>query len=211
MMLRAIAIYERDEEDGSFTLIKSAKKEPDTLFFKNTVISDFEKMSLQKMMGKDEFLSSDGIMADKSNQEYYYMQWIPERRHLLVVMSARVLDKSEACYLLININHVDVRSDKVKTTLNDIVVNPIGYTGRDIFTQAILQNVNDLKVVAINTKNLVMERGVRIQTLDEKSEDLFASSVEFKERAEELKNSYTCCGGVKNAINNTANKMRIVK
>lgn len=209
-MLRAIAVYEYNDEAEEFKPIKTAIK-PGTLFFPNHTLSDFENTTLPKLKENDRLMSGYKMFDDKCDQEFYYVQWIPERKHLLVAISERELFDAEPRYLLININHADVRSDKVKTTLTDILRNPIGYTGRDIFTQAILHDVNDVKAIAINTINMLLERGERVQTLVEKSERLYVSSVEFQGRAEELKNSFSCCGNAKNTIKTAANKLRIVK
>ena len=209
-MLRAIAIYEYNNEDESFKSIDVAVK-PGTLFFPNNALSDFEQTTLPKLQENGRLMSGDKMFDDKCGEEFYYLQWIPERTHLLVVISERELFEMEPHYLLINVNHVDVRSERVRTTLNDILRNPLGYTGRDLITHSLLEDVGELKALAINTKNLVMERGERVETLAEKSERLYVSSVEFQNRAEELKNSFSCCGGVRNSIKTATDKLRIVK
>lgn len=207
-MLRAIAIYER-KEDGAFVQVQAVQK-PGTLFFPNNDLRNFEQTMLPKLAHNAELLSGEKMFSDKCNEEFYYADWIPERNRLLVVISERELFDVEPRYLLININHVDQRADKVDTTLQDILRNPLGYTGRDIFTQALMRNVEDLKVVVLNTKNVLLERGEKIENLNEQAERLFASSVEFRERSQELKDSYTCCGGVKNYVKDTTDKLRVV-
>lgn len=207
-MLRAIAIYDR-KDDGEFDQVQAAQK-PGSLFFSNTALSDFKKTILPQLVKDEKLFSGEKMFSNKCEEGFYYADWIPETNHLLVVISERELFDVEPRYLLINVNHVDQRSDKVATTLLDILRNPLGYTGRDILTEALKRNVDDLKVEVINTKNILLERGSKIENLNEQSERLFASSVEFRERSEELKDSYTCCGGVKNYVKESTDKLRIV-
>lgn len=207
-MLRAIAIYQLNDE--GFVRDKAEIK-PGTYFNPNEALTNFEKETLPKFVDDQKLLAETSMYSDKSKDgEFYYLQWLPERNRLLLIISQKELFEKEPRYLLINVNHVDQRGDKVKTTLKDILVNPMGYTGMDLLTHAVRKDVEELKVVVLNARNTLLERGEKVETLEAQSARLFTASKEFRDRSEELKNSFTCCGGVQNTVNEAVEKIRVI-
>ena len=87
--------------------------------------------------------------------------------------------------------HILIRPDTVKASLDDIIANPQAFTGKDILIGRI-QGGNK-EIIAIMQKNIdmVIKRGEDLENLKEKAIHLNESAINFEDKAKKLN---TCCG-----------------
>lgn len=111
---------------------------------------------------------------------------------ILVISSRTKLDPFEKGNLFRNIQHVYLRPDSVKTTLDDIIANPLGYTGRDILIGRIHKELDEVMVVMHDNIEKTIKRGESLDELESKALNLSEHSLEFKKTAERLNSG--CCG-----------------
>jgi hypothetical protein len=194
-MLRAVAIYELSEEDQQFKLVKFAKARQG--FFAANDLETFEAKTLPEIT-RD--LSAEKLYNKKIDDGFHYASWTPETRHLHVAISSRELTELAPYYLLINVRHVDERGEKLRATLDDIRLNYIGYIEHDILIKGTQDQLAAVRAQLLKNMEAALRRGELLENLEAKTEDLTESSKKFKLQATELKNSYTCCGGVKSAL-----------
>ncbi len=193
-MLRLVGIYELNPEENSFQVVQVSKPKG---FFQTREQEVFEEKILPEIM-KD--LSSGKVYNKPLDSCFHYARWTPATRHLHVVISTRELTEAAPYYLLTNVRHVDERPKKVRATLEDIRLNYIGYIENDILIQDTKDELKAVKAQLIKNVEAALRRGELLENLETKTEDLTESSKKFKLQATELKNSYTCCGGVKSAF-----------
>lgn len=207
-MLRAIAIYERNEQDGTFTR-KEAVEKPGTFFIPNRDLKYFESFTLHQLNNNEEILSGEvmftakrepvkgflSVFYDANDTEYYYGKYIPETNHLLILISKNPLLDLEPHFLLINTNHADqgrLGSDSITTILR----NPIGYIAKDRLPDVVRQGIEKAKMIAIKAKAAAGMRGEAVSEAQDKTEMLYQKSDTFKLSAKDIDVGYTCCGGV---------------
>lgn len=207
-MLRAIAIYERNEQDGTFTR-KEAVEKPGTFFIPNRDLKYFESFTLHQLNNNEEILSGEvmftskrepvkgflSMFYDANDTEYYYGKYIPETNHLLILISKNPLLGVEPHYLIINTNHVD-QNRLGNTSLATIIQNPIGYLGKDRLPDIVRQGIEKTKMIALKAKAAAGMRGDAINEAQEKTEMLYQKSEPFKLNTKDIDVGYTCCGGV---------------
>jgi hypothetical protein len=112
---------------------------------------------------------------------------------MCVVVSERKLYSPEPAFLLKNVYNVDQRYDLVKTSLEDIICNPQGYTGRDLQTRAILLDLKKTKATAQGVMESLIARGELLEDIDLKADKLATATDTFKLKAETL-NKSSCLG-----------------
>lgn len=207
-MLRAIAIYDRNEQDGTFTRKEAAEK-PGTFLIPNRDLKYFESFVLHQCNNNQDLLSGDviftskrepvkGILSmfyDANDTEYYYGQYIPEEKYLIILISTRELFDKDSDMLFRNVNNI-YQNRIPNTTLATILTNPIGGLGRDMLLHETRKNIAETKKIALKAKAAAEVRGEEIQTLSNNADDIFDKSQTFKLRTKDLEPSYTCCGGV---------------
>lgn len=207
-MLRAIAIYERNEQDGTFTR-KDAVEKPGTFFIPNRDLKYFETFTLHQLNNNQEILSGEvmftakrepvqgflSIFYDANDTEYYYGKYIPETNHLLILISKKPLMGVEPHYLIINTDHVDQKL-LGDITFSNIIQNPIGYTGKDRLPDIVRKEIEKTKVIALKAKAAAGMRGEQINELQDKTEMLYQKSDTFKLDSQKVETHYDCCGGV---------------
>lgn len=180
-MLNAIAIYNLN--DGS--RVKYAQVSQSRLFPIND-LENLEKNTLPKareeIRDKTLFFSSDG--------EYHYFRRLKKDETVMAICSKKRLDREEVNYLFRNIEHIQVRPDIVKTSLQDIIRNPLGYTGRDLQLGRIQAELDEVKEITLKNIEGLIERSERLEDLEVKSDLILLNSKKYKEDAAKLNR---CC------------------
>lgn len=123
--------------------------------------------------------------------DYLYKARIKSADTIFVISSKYELDPSEKAFLFKNMEHILIRPDTVKKSLDDIIANPQGFIGRDL----LIGNIQDemKEVIAVMQKNidLVIKRGASLEDLKEKAIHLNESAINFEDKAKKLN---SCCG-----------------
>tara|TARA_R110000868_G_scaffold116452_4_gene310060 strand:- start:233 stop:829 length:597 start_codon:yes stop_codon:yes gene_type:complete len=198
MFLRAVAVYEKNKDD-QYMPVKSASDS----IYKKSYLRTFEQDSLPAILDQ---LASNQLYANQSGRYFHYAKYNADTGHICVLVSERELHDVEPHYLLINVNHVDQRSRVVNTSLDDIVKNPLNYTGKDIQLGGVKEQVAATKVVLLKTVEGVLERGERLEILEEHTVRLVASSEEFRKSATALNSG--CCGQYVPSVSSITNKFK---
>lgn len=192
-MLRAVAVYEFNDEENKFSLIKSSKIKSG--FFAPRDLEQFEE-NILPIITKN--LVPDKIYNKPFASNFHYAKWTPETKHLQVVIASRELKETAPGWLLINVRHVD--EETVKATLDDIRVNYIGYIADDILIKRRKDQVAAVKAELIKNMEAALLRGQILEQLEPEALDLKENSIKLGAEATDLKNSYTCCGGARSML-----------
>lgn len=234
MRIRAVGIYE-DSNRGY--QVRFADDDDQYLNrFRRSILLRFLKTAGVTTGNVDEKYYNNTVhVINKFDDHHYYFQLNSATKHVLVVVSENKLNHIEANMLLANINFVDQESMKlgkdgdvntgcteqdmqkayVEPKLLEIKTNPVGYNSRGTrFNTYKIDKVREemVKVKDQMKKNieLVLERGEKIEELVQQSALLAESSRQFRRGAEDLRDSMTCCGGVRTSIRHAGQKLRII-
>lgn len=200
MKIYGIAVYsDLRAERGRFQKLQSSPAGSGGLFSSN-VLENLEKRSLPRLPepGAMEaetpyYFVSEGehhyIMLSKSN----YVLAIVSRQSLVADTSKEQCEQDlKALFRLFhNIEHAYIRPLSVNTTLDKIVANPLGYIGKDLLISKVSDQIQEVKMIAMDNMEKLLERGEKIEALFPKTVQLEESSLEFKKRAEDL--NRRCC------------------
>lgn len=203
-MLHALGIY--IQTDVGLEKVQSAQQEKSNpssfAFFQN------EQKPLNQLENIENVLHEEGESSNlkfyaimqpnkvyrcKTSKEYDYLYKIRIKSTdaIFVISSKYELDPSEKAFLFKNMEHILIRPDTVKKSLDDIVENPLAFTGRDI----LIGNIQDemKEVIAIMQKNIdmVIKRGEDLENLKEKAIHLNKGAIDFEDKARKLN---SCCG-----------------
>ena len=185
MEITAIAIYDLNNlENGLPKKLQQAPKSNSITLFQSDYLKNFEEITLKSLT----LPKSGGIFWLNINNEYHYMQELPDHR-LAVIISRKDLHPNEdqaVNYLLINIKHAFIRPNAVNTTIDQIQASPLLYINKDLHTGTILKNIEETKAVAMNNIDKILERGEKLTDLQKKTVDLKEDAFEFRRRAEDL-------------------------
>jgi len=182
-MLNAIGIYSdcRDQKSGAFQRINSSPHYKGGLFASNP-LANLEKNSLTQL---PQVLESNTLYSYHVNDEYHYILQ-SSGKFLMTIASRKEVFPQELSFLFKNIEHVQIRPASVKATLDDIVANPMGYIGKDILIKKVLQDVEELKVLALQDMDKMLDRGKKLEDLYPRVVKLNQESLKFKQGAEKL-------------------------
>lgn len=139
-------------------------------------------------------MSPDKIYLVKKPREFNYLCKLSLSKAVVVIASKKALDETEQLFLVKNIAHTIVRPGSINNvTIQKILENPLGYTGKDILITAV-QDKNK-KVIQIAHDNIkkVIDRGEKLESIEEKAIQLHVDSQKFENSAKKLNSS--CCGG----------------
>lgn len=194
-MLRAIATYASPSMESTTKpkILKSAQQDKQTLLFASNQLSNFEENTLPKILNKLRMLNEDSRTYSEefySKDEYQYVTKMPWDNFFMVICSQKKLTPSEVGYLFINIRHAQVRSELVKLTLNDIILNPIGYTGKDRQLGQILADTEQLKYTIMEALDKALQNKDKLDELVLKTEELKINSIQFNRQTKKLNR---CC------------------
>jgi hypothetical protein len=171
-MIYAIAIYNLNQirNNGSFRKMNSAKQAQDSSsHFRYDPFEQLDKDTLPFFISADRQLYK--VYDIKAKNEFHYCQKVAD--NIVVAVSTRTaLDPIERVNLFKNIEHVCLRSEKLNVTLEDIIKNPMGYTGKDILIQKVQKDADaTLEEAKLSVESLI-RRGESLDDLKEKAENL---------------------------------------
>ena len=181
-MILAIGIYQDTLSEGPdrFKKINSAPQENANSFFKANLLAKLEK----SMIELDMPLDTHGYELKVDNEYHYVLQ--AANNVVFAFVSRAKLDNTEAKYLFKNINHIHVSPTLVKMTLDDIIANPLGFTGHEINLGKIQSDVDETKIIMRKNVDELLGRGDTLESLEKKSVDLAEKSKKFREDTENL-------------------------
>ena len=182
MHLYAIAIY-TSSESHEFKRIAYSQKDK-SLFAKNE-LENFEKITLPALSKK---LQEQTIYFRQVEDEYHYVK--AEEGRVTAIATRGKLTTEECGHLFKNINHVYTRPDVVKTTLDTIIANPLGYTGRDLLIGRLSDSLEEVKVIMMENIDKALERGENLEKLKERSQALADATIKFEKSSKRLN---SCC------------------
>ncbi|GEM_PF-3640527 len=207
-MLTAIAIYSYDENQitdlGIFKRIDFSQQSTVKSIFQFNLLEDLEKKTLPKIAGKmhaDVNTAADAaaktktvtgsVMWRQENDEHHYLDTIHGEKILIAICSKKKLYAFELFNLFANIKHVYYRPEKVKTSLADIIANPVGYIGRDMLIAKVHQTNSEVIPLALKAVDKMLERGEDITVTVSKTIQLQDNANIYFEKTKTLKKR--CC------------------
>lgn len=196
-MLTAIAIYQFDSHEGSQKKTKIAFAQKAPLFgfglFEMNELGVLETKTLPLVSSYEKDALEFIHFEQRESGEHHYVKRITHdnQTYLFTMVSRKKLDEIEARYLFINMWHAFKRGTTAQITLQNIINNPLGYTGRDCLLETTKQAVADLKQEMLNTLDIVIERGEQLETLRDKTIKLEETSKLFEDEAKKLNSG--CC------------------
>lgn len=184
-MIIAIAIYTIKQQNKP-QKIKYAQQEKGILFSTNQ-LETLEKSTLPKILSD---AGGNNIYHFNADGEHHYVKKLLIENMVIAIVSKKQLQPIELNYLFINIDHVRLRQERVKVSLDDIVMNPFGYIGKDLLVASISQNIAETKQELFNMRDQIIERGEKIEALEKKTIELCEASKQFQVNAKKLNK---CC------------------
>lgn len=199
MFIRAIGIYvlentkgqetESKEKNSPYERINFATKEKPGFFSAPNPLDELEKLSLPKFCEKHQ---PNICNIYKTKEEgYHHLIDIPSRKLIVAIVTKTKIDQGEWPNLIHNILHAHLRPKTVKVSLDDIVKNPVGFTGKDIHIDKVQNKVDELKLLMNNIIEKATERGEQLEELKETTKALEESAIKFYKKAETLNSR--CC------------------
>jgi hypothetical protein len=183
MHLYALAIYER-EGLNDFKKLACAQKA--TGFFATDDFKSIEDHTLRPYLSTAH--QEKVVHQAYINNEYHYIQ-IKEKR-IIAISSRTKLSIQEYCALFSNINAV-YEGQKPGTSLNDIILNPLGYIRADNSRlQEVAELVNQAQKQLVVCIEKTQARGAQLTELESQSLVLEDTSKQFQKGATKLN---SCC------------------
>lgn len=188
-MLIAIGIYSFTQDTPpKFFRVDSAQPKGLSLF-SSSHLASLESQTLPLLTSED--LQSARPLHFPQDSEHHYIKRVVGEPFILVMGSRSKLDDKEAHYLFINMWHAHIRPETAKVTLQQIIDNPLGYTGSDRNLDAIKQSLEETKKIMIENIDKIIERGEKLEQVHNATIKLQQASAAFEEEARRL-NSCRC-------------------
>ncbi|MDR3492242.1 MAG: hypothetical protein P4M12_09420 [Gammaproteobacteria bacterium] len=188
-MLIAIAIYKYEQNNAS-NLINAKPIRFSQRYNGLWACNDLENLEMNTLPKITDKLNSSSILHTKVNDEFHYIEAHAQENILIAVCSKKRLEKSELFYLFRNVKHIFLKPLSVKATLDDVIQNPFGYTGKDILINKIHQTNAEVIALTLVAIEKTLERGEDIEILREKSIILCENATLHLKRTKELNK---CC------------------
>ncbi len=188
-MLRALGIYTCEDSGETKELKKFKFAQQDTSAF--FPINQLEK--IDNILFKTSFYSTmeyDKPYFSVSNNEYHYLCLSSTTHAVLAITSRSELDPTEKAFLFKNMDHILIRPGIVKVTLDDIIANPLGFTGRDLLIGRVQDQMKDVIAGMQTNISMIIARGESLDSLREKSKLLEIDAGGFEIQARKLN---SCC------------------
>lgn len=194
-MLHAIGVYVIDSSNGEVIIKKTQHAQKDKGLFSWNQLENIDKR-----LYKSDFyftMQSNRIYEFEVDNEFNYFCKLSSCEKIVAIASRRRLDPEpsdiifETRSLFRNIEQIIIRPKSVKVTLDDIILNPLGYIGKDILIEEAKDGLAKVKEIMMSNIDKVILRGEKIETLLEKTEHLNLNAVKFKEAAKKT-NSHCC-------------------
>lgn len=194
-MLIAIGIYRIDDSKTPVTYIKEANAQKDgtlDVLFKVNMLGTLEEKTLKSASLSYEELSTGRPIHFTAQGEHHYLKRVAGEPYVVALCARTVLADSEAYYLFANTWHAYHRPETAKVTLPQIIFDPLRYINKDCLLVATKQNTEELKLIVMDVMDKVIERGERLESLNDRSIRLQEASAAFENETKKLK---PCCGG----------------
>src|SRR6185437_7162688 len=141
-MLSGLGIYTEDElsEEKGLKKFKFAQKDK-SIFFQDNQLESIDDILL-----KSPFYSTmepNKVYMEVLNNEYHYLYQPSKTDAVFAIISRTQLDPTEKAFLFKNMEHILLRPDRVKTTLDDIIANPFNFIGRDLLIGGVQDKMQD--------------------------------------------------------------------
>ena len=182
MHLYAIAIYERLGR-CDFKRLSSAQKSKG--LFAPDDLKTLEESTLRPYL--ETLLEDDGAHLATVNKENHYIN--VQGSKIIVIASRNKLEVSECQSLFSNIDYVHSGHIPDKT-INDILVNPIGYINPNLRLQNVLTLSAEVQAKMRDNITKAIERGTNLEELEQATIKLNSSSTDFQKGATKLN---SCC------------------
>lgn len=194
-MLIAIGVYKIDNSTNPPTYTKVTFAQKETTFigalFNSCLLSALEDHTLKTKLSAEDLASGNPIHFTHPG-EHHYLKRVSGEPYLIAICARTVLDPSEVYYLLANTWHAHYRPDTARVTMPQIIANPLAYSNKDCHLESTKQNTEELKKLALNVMDKIIERGEKLESLHDRTVRLEEASRTFEEEAKKLK---PCCGG----------------
>lgn len=185
-MLNAIVIYDGAERAKT----DKAKKLKCVCKRSSAIFADNEYAGLDaSVMNLPEKLLENRMHSFTTDTEYHYFMK-SQSGHIIALSSKKKITTNELTHLFLNINYILVKPDIVKVSLENVLINPFGYTGRDILAGKVEAEIDGIKQIMWNNLEKVMDRGQRLEELQAKTLVLEQTSIDFVNRTKKLN---ACC------------------
>jgi hypothetical protein len=187
-MIIAIGVYRTNQNnyDKSYDKILFGQQNRGELFPGNKL----EKVETHSLRKFSQNLEAQVDYYPYEDEHHYLYKPNLDGNIILAIVSKTPLQALELRYLFTNIEHIRIKPQSVKTTLDDIVKNPLGYTGRDILIQAIKDEADQTVEALQIALDKVIQRGEALKELDTTSLNLRYSAKRFEREASNLN---SCC------------------
>jgi hypothetical protein len=187
-MLHAIGIY--DCSSGTPKKISSAQQ--DSGLFASNQLEVLEKKSLPASLTHhaDEKAENTMDVYYLQNEHHYIKRLSHDASIYLVISAKKKLMGHEPRHLFANIQLAYGNPGRVNFTLDNIIRNPLGYTGKSKLIETVSNQVEDIKTIIREDIKKAMDNGEKLVHLDEMSDDLEREAVKFHNNA---KKANSCC------------------
>lgn len=184
-LILAIGIFNTNSENrSSLTCVKKLPTPAISMF---THEIDRVNKHLDQFIKEDTSTSSLYFFSD-DRHHHYYLKWISDTQ-LAVICTKTPLNEKEAAYLLINIKNALLYQQASGVTLEDIYMNPLGYTNRDHLPDHVRQSIQEVKEIMLKNIDSMLQRGEAIDQLVTQTDNLAYVSGLYRERSRTLNNS----------------------
>lgn len=187
MFLRAVAIYNspNDTKPTKPTVLRRAQQEKSISLYSRSQLGDFETYTIPKLPNIFEL---DRIYKNCIDNEWHYVKKIPGDSFFMVLCSKGEITPHELHYLFINLRHAHVRPDFVN--INNMVSNPLEFTGKDRHIVKIQEDIDSLQQTMTRNIDAALSNRDKIENLVSKTEQLQADSLKFNRQSKKLNR---CC------------------
>lgn len=188
-MLYAIGIYTPDTSGSDVLMQKVKYAQQDKGLFSSNQLENVDKILLKSSFYST--MESNKIYKFETADEFNYLYKPRSKEAVLAISSRKNLDPSEKSFLFKNIEHILIRPDSIKVTLDDIIKNPLGFTGNDILIGRVQENLEEVIAVMHDNIDKVILRGENLEILQQKASHLDESAIKFEAQVRKMNSS--CC------------------
>ena len=183
-MLRAIAIYQINDDTNPPTFTKTTHRAPKITYYSLFVGDEFNNIenSFLSTLTHDD-ISQCATLYSLCNNEHHYVKRIVDKPYIMVICSKHKLDPKELAYLFINIKFVFENQEITHHTLDMIHANPLNYIAKDQRLIEANANIGELKVALNVAIEKIILRGEAIEPLIKSTAELSTASLKFKREA----------------------------
>ncbi|OGT53257.1 MAG: hypothetical protein A3E84_01380 [Gammaproteobacteria bacterium RIFCSPHIGHO2_12_FULL_42_13] len=173
-MLYAIGIYTNGK--------RVAQAQKDKGLFSGNQLGSFEKHTLTSL--PSEMVENRAYYFPMKDEHHYVINYLQDNI-LIAIVSKTELEIKELTYLRTNIRTIYLRPN-LNATLDDVIVNPLGYINRDILITRLKEQAAEVKTIMLDNIEKVLQRGEQLEVLLDKTDRLRLDAITFKGNAKKL-------------------------